>query len=575
MPPRTRPRYPSQQYTSPLKPMGGSGNNCSKCCADMANTLKNINISATKILATLKAEHLLDKKSAERLKKDKEDKDRREKENLLESSSRKVSNSIKAAIAPLKNVMDSIFKFILFTLVGRAIGKILKWFADPSNEKKVKSLTRFLRDWWPAILGAFVLFGTKFGAAIRATVKMAVSTILHLKRIGIPGILAGLKKLGLFGLAIAGGGGLLYFANKLLNPDQKKEEESTTIRKNDSQPPLKMASGGMVPRLNIVLPEEKHVSEISYAEGGAIDTASGISITGAGPDTQLIAAQPGEIVISKAAVDKFGADTFLRMNLMAGSSNKPKFANNIQFARSGGMVGKNQKINPSINVSSPSVTLPSGNFLYQNSSDKGTNFNLNLTGGMGLFSRHTNTSQNHNKASLNMLQRINTSQSYDSKQSSLVNGNYTTRSAYKMPSTQTAYPRLSATKYNAVPQIPAKEKRIRYTAPRFRTEASPKLTEDSKPKETGPNLIHTQSKPISVKQEFKVYISQNQNVPKAPKSKRSSSPTVMELPAIDLRATKNITNSPAHPEVPDFSAIPRLSDRYGESGTLVTYGIRA
>jgi hypothetical protein len=568
-----RQRFPSQQYNSPLRPIGGRRNDCSKCCDDMAKTLKNINISTTKILNSLKAEHLLDKKNAEKLKKDKENKERKEKETLLESSSRKVSNSIKSVIAPLKNVMDSIFRFILFTLAGRVVGNILKWFADPANEKKVKSLTRFFKDWWPAILGGFVLFGTRFGAAIRATVRMAISTILHLKKVGIPGIIAGLKKLGLFGLALAGGGGLLYLAHKLLNPDQKKEEDSTTIQKKGSQPPLKMASGGMVPRLNIVLPEEKHVSEISYAEGGAIDTASGISITGAGPDTQLIAAQPGEIVISKAAVDKFGADTFLRMNLMAGSSNKPKFANNIQFARSGGMVGKNQKINPSINVSSPSVTLPSGNFSYHNSLDKGSNFNLNLTGGMGLFSRHTNTSQNHNKASLNMLQRINNSQSYDSEQSSLVNRDYTTRSGYKMPTTQTAYPRLSATKYNVVPQIPAQERRIRYTAPRFQNEASPKLTEDSKPKETGAKLLQPQSKPLSVKQEFKVYISQNQNVPKAPRFKKSNSPTVMELPAIDLRATKNIKNSLSYSDVPDFSAIPRLSDRYGDSGILAIYGI--
>jgi hypothetical protein len=47
----------------------------------------------------------------------------------------------------------------------------------------------------------------------------------------------------------------------------------------------------------------------------------------------------------------------------------------------------------------------------------------------------------------------------------------------------------------------------------------------------------------------------------------------MELPAIDLRATKNIKNSLSYSDVPDFSAIPRLSDRYGDSGILAIYGI--
>jgi hypothetical protein len=53
----------------------------------------------------------------------------------------------------------------------------------------------------------------------------------------------------------------------------------------------------------------------------------------------LIAAQPGEIVISKPAVDKYGANFFLGLNKSGGGTNVPKMVNNIQLAAGGGMVG--------------------------------------------------------------------------------------------------------------------------------------------------------------------------------------------------------------------------------------------
>lgn len=327
-----------------------NANNGCICYRDMLGMFSIINDSVTKILDVLKAEHLLDKQRVQEFKRNQEEKERREKERELESTSRKTSNAIKRAIAPLKSLFDKIFGFILYTIAGGVVNKVLKWFADPANEKKVKSLTRFLKDWWPAILGAFVLFGTKFGAAIRATVKTAVSTVLYLKRIGIPGILSGLKNLarkGAITALIAGGAVLGGVAlNKVLNPEEKKDDQSK------NQPPkigpqasrgngtaLAASTGGIIPKFNFFTPTSRHVSEIAFNEGGAIDDDSGIRITGAGPDTQLIAAQPGEIVMSKAAVDKFGPDTFLRMNLAAGSTNNPKFVGNIQLAKEGGMVG--------------------------------------------------------------------------------------------------------------------------------------------------------------------------------------------------------------------------------------------
>ena len=83
----------------------------------------------------------------------------------------------------------------------------------------------------------------------------------------------------------------------------------------------KMKRGGVVQKKG----GGKTVSadKISASEGGPVKPNSGVTVTGMGPDTQLVAAQPGEIVMSKKAVDKIGADKLLAMNKDAGGTNKP------------------------------------------------------------------------------------------------------------------------------------------------------------------------------------------------------------------------------------------------------------
>ena len=91
----------------------------------------------------------------------------------------------------------------------------------------------------------------------------------------------------------------------------------------------KMKGGGEVP-----------AQKMSVKKGGKITSGSGVKVKGAGKDTQLVAAQPGEIVMSKKAVDKIGADKLLAMNKEGGGDNKPRFINSgsIQKAEGGGTV---------------------------------------------------------------------------------------------------------------------------------------------------------------------------------------------------------------------------------------------
>ena len=112
------------------------------------------------------------------------------------------------------------------------------------------------------------------------------------------------------------------------NP-QQSSSQSSQPQPSSSQPAQQLAGGG----------EVINIQNISYQGGGDVNKDSGITITGMGPDTQLIAAQPGEIVMSKKAVDAYGADTLLSMNKEAGGTNIPKFGK-IKGFQGGGQVGK-------------------------------------------------------------------------------------------------------------------------------------------------------------------------------------------------------------------------------------------
>ena len=71
----------------------------------------------------------------------------------------------------------------------------------------------------------------------------------------------------------------------------------------------------------------------------AISTNTGEKVSGAGPDTQMIAARPGEIVVNRETVNALGPDHFLGLNRFFGGAgaNKPKMAK-VQAASGGGFV---------------------------------------------------------------------------------------------------------------------------------------------------------------------------------------------------------------------------------------------
>ena len=327
---------------------------------ESSEDIKDISEAIDKILKSLTDQNKLTKKKADEERKSDEQRRRTKRESELEKPIQKAAALVKKIVAPFQSILDRIMRFIQFTLLGYFVDKVLKWFADPENARKIKVLGRFLKDWWPALLTAYGLFATPFGKFIRTTLKMLRGFIPQIAKFVI-------KHPFLAATAAAGVGAYVMTQRNEANRDELKQTEPSIVTPKETKetgktpgvPQLQQeqvlqrgfggmfSGGGLIKRKSFFgggeIQKELNVNEIAFDGGGGVNDDSGVRIRGAGPDTQLIAAAPGEIVMSKKAVDRYGANFFLDLNKRAGGTNIPKIANNIQLAAGGGLIKRTIK----------------------------------------------------------------------------------------------------------------------------------------------------------------------------------------------------------------------------------------
>ena len=327
---------------------------------EQSDDIKGISEALDDILKSIIGQNKAEKKKADESRKEDEQKRRVKRESELEKPLKKALGLVKTLVAPFQSILDRIMRFIQFTLIGFLVDKVLKWFADPANERKIKILGRFLKDWWPSLAFAAGLFLTPLGAFVRGTIKMLRGFIPQMVRFMTAHPLV-------FGALAAGAGAYAAVQmNEKFRAEQKKTDKTIvtpqeTAKTGKTPPPAQLqqeqvlqrglgglfSGGGRVRRKSFFgggqIQKELNVNDIAFADGGGINDDSGLRIKGAGPDTQLIAAQPGEVMMSKKAVDKYGANFFLGLNKKAGGTNIPKMANNIQLVQGGGLIKRNIK----------------------------------------------------------------------------------------------------------------------------------------------------------------------------------------------------------------------------------------
>ena len=276
--------------------------------------LTDISESVKSILYSLNASNNISKKLSDDERKRRESKKRSGAESKLEAKRfeglKKLGSKL---IQPVKGPLEKLFNFIKTIILGKVLMGILDWLGDPENQKKLGSLIRFFKDWWPTIVTAVLLFGTGLGGLLKSIVGITFKFIPKLLGL-LPGLLKFLKSpMGrIAGLAV----GALGVAGILSDGG----EDDVDLTKEDPAPqqtPEPMREGGMVP--------------------------------GKGPNKDTVPAMlaPGEFVMSRGAVQKYGADTMASMNAAGGGSNLPKRMNGITYAAGGGMMGVDGEPRPS------------------------------------------------------------------------------------------------------------------------------------------------------------------------------------------------------------------------------------
>ena len=293
--------------------------------AVVAPSLTKIETSLFNILSNLSSQQQAEDKASEKSRVAGQKAKKRDKEEKQESGKGLLDGLGKVGkkvLSPLSGLFSSIFKFLFNIVAGMLALGVLEFLKDPGKIFRdigntiidffngfIKSVFDFV--FWP--LNSFInlINGAvnEFEFAINNTIGK-IPGIPDLKLPDIDNIEA-------------------PQIPKIEPPPEKTEKPKDPAAKVPI-PAAAMAGGGEVTNVT-----NKYYQLMEG--GGKVRTDSGEKVTGAGSDTQLVALQPGEVVMSKPAVDTYGADTLLGMNAAAGGTNSPKMAK-VQSASGGGLI---------------------------------------------------------------------------------------------------------------------------------------------------------------------------------------------------------------------------------------------
>ena len=280
------------------------------------NDIIDIKKTLSSIVETLEAQEKFEVETFRKLKLQQENEKRKKRENLLEKSSRKLTSFVQSVtdrvIAPVKNFFMRIVQFFVTLFFGRFIVKFLQFLSNPKNINIVIGIANFIENNFNLILLAL-------GAGVTAL------GIFSAKLLGISGILRLATGLNIGGGILGRGLGMRGMAMQRAGVRGK-----AGVTANLSGMPLGSRFGNT--------PKIKYYNTFMFNKGGLVP--------GAGyQDTVPAMLTPGEVVISKPAVDMFGARNLLNLNREAGKSNKPKIRSGRFYANEG--------------MSVPNITMPS------------------------------------------------------------------------------------------------------------------------------------------------------------------------------------------------------------------------
>ena len=327
----------------------------------LEDLLKNIREDVGGILTVVEKQVDIEEDTAAEAKQEDEKSKRKEKEDKSEKEKKpKTSGFVETLTKPVKGLWESIVGGFMKLLAGWGITKFLEWFGNPKNKENVEAFKEFIVNAVPVILkGILAIIALDIGLKVLKFAKL---------------IAAGSAKLltGLLGLSnriiawaasnpwIAGAIGLgliTYGIGKMIGKD--KQVENLTEEKQTKMNAL--VDGGMDAGSAEVLADSTRLRDAGgygsvnnmrnqsdmlgirnnpsgltpndfgssrFNQGGFVSGPDGVDRVPA----KLTA---GEFVMSRGAVEEWGASTLANMNAAGGGTNKPKSGNRFE---GGGLV---------------------------------------------------------------------------------------------------------------------------------------------------------------------------------------------------------------------------------------------
>ena len=343
------------------------------------------------IIGILRIGNKQNRKEAAIDKKEKEEKRRKIRENLLESTkgiAKVGKNLVGKIVSPFANILNAIGRFFKFVLAGYLFNVLFKWFTDPENKKKIDTLKRFFSDWWPALTAGALLFLTPLG-----TILGALIGFLSWSLPALVGLIA--RNPWLAGVALFTAPAWLtkVFPNLGKTPTEMNIEKSISekgveatrqllseeyanklITFQQSNNPFEKAKlndellelqnqinklGGRVNNQRQDDSDETGEGIVTMNKGGFVSP----SVFGeSNRDTVPAMLTPGEFVITKDAVKRYGTNIFEGMNASAKVNNTMQFNKGglVQHFNSGGLVGNLKDMVKNINDPSKSISAYGG-----------------------------------------------------------------------------------------------------------------------------------------------------------------------------------------------------------------------
>lgn len=338
-----------------LAPKGGIGASGSIVGRD----LLDISARLDDILRSLTEQNKLDKKSEEDKRKSREEEKRKRKESRLESGLKPIVSLAKKVLAPVQGILDSIVRFIVFTVLGRAFKLFMDWASDPKNREKIKVVGKFLKDWWPALLGAWFFFANPLGRFIRTVVGTVLKLTFQIGKFAIPKLLSFIRTNPLIAAGAAAGlatFGASMWKNNEENRQIKKEASKRNVNPESVKSELNQSKSsiwGMFGEAFSSIGPFGGLAgggKVDSIFSGPVDHTTGSYVSGAGPDTQFFpiqggggaVLQKGESVLQVGARERMIRDTGvdpLAYNI-GPNANKPRtLGNNILASSLGGVLG--------------------------------------------------------------------------------------------------------------------------------------------------------------------------------------------------------------------------------------------